>query len=103
LAHLGGQEQWDDVETYLAGSAVYLDTSMGFDYFAHDQFVRIVQKHGAHRILFASDAPWSNAKSEIEQLRALPLSNADISAILGGNAERILNNGTARVGNGAVV
>jgi predicted TIM-barrel fold metal-dependent hydrolase len=91
LAHLGGQEQWDDVEECLAGSAVYMDTSMGFEFFSHDQFLRIVEKHGADKILFASDAPWSNAKNEMEHLRALPLSERDINAILGGNAQRILN------------
>ncbi|MCL2615798.1 MAG: amidohydrolase family protein [Dehalococcoidia bacterium] len=91
LAHLGGHDQWDDVEKYLAGSAVYLDTSMGFAYFPHEQFLHIVQKHGADKILFASDAPWSNAKSEIEQLRAQPLSDSEKAAILGGNAKRILN------------
>jgi len=89
-AHLGGQSQWDDVETYLAGSPIYLDTSMGFAYYPYDQFLRIVRKHGADKILFASDAPWSNAGAEIEQLRSMPLPKEDIDAILGGNARRLL-------------
>ena len=90
VAHLGGHDQWDDVETYLAGSGIYLDTSMGFDYFPHDQFLRIVKKHGADKILFGSDAPWSNAQTEIEQLRSMPLSEEEKNAILGENAKRIL-------------
>ena len=89
-AHLGGHAQWDDVEEYLAGTGIYLDTSMGFEYFPHDQFLRIVEKHGADKILFATDAPWSNAGSEIECLRSLPLSQDDVDAILGGNAARVL-------------
>ena len=89
-AHLGGHAQWDDVEKYLAGTDIYLDTSMGFEYFPPDQFLRIAGKHGADKILFASDSPWSNAKSEIERLKSLPLSEKDIAAILGGNAEYIL-------------
>jgi len=89
-AHLGGHGQWDDVENCLAGSNIYLDTSMGFEYFSRDQFCRIVEKHGADKILFASDAPWSNARTEIEHLRSMPLSVDDIDAILGGNAKRIL-------------
>ena len=28
-AHYGGQEQWDDVERYLAGTDIYLDTLDG--------------------------------------------------------------------------
>jgi len=89
-AHLGGQSQWDDVEEYLAGSGIYMDTSMGFEYFPHDQFLRIVEKHGADKILFGSDAPWSVAKTEIEHLKSLPLPEDDKAAILGGNAKRIL-------------
>jgi predicted TIM-barrel fold metal-dependent hydrolase len=89
-AHFGGHDQWDDVEKYLVGTDIYLDTSMGFDFFSHEQFLRIVKNHGAEKILFASDYPWSNAKSEIEQLKALPLSEKEKDAILGENAKKIL-------------
>ncbi len=89
-AHLGGHAQWDDVEKYLVGTNIYLDTSMGFEYFPHEQFLRIVRDHGADRILFASDSPWSNAKTEIGQLKALPLSEEDKEKIVGGNARRLL-------------
>jgi predicted TIM-barrel fold metal-dependent hydrolase len=89
-AHFGGHDQWDNVEKYLVGTDIYLDTSMGFDFFPHEQFLRIVKNHGADKILFASDYPWSNAKSEIDQLKSLPLSDNEINAILGENAKRIL-------------
>jgi len=90
IAHLGGHAQWDDVERYLVGTDVHLDTSMGMDFYPHEQFVRIATGHGADRILFGSDAPWSSALSEVEQLSALVLPPADLEAILGGNAKRIL-------------
>ena len=89
-AHLGGHAQWDDVEKYLVGTNIYLDTAMGFDYFPPEQFLRIVKNHGADKILFGSDAPWSNAKLEIDRLKAFPLSEKEITAILSGNAKRIL-------------
>ena len=89
-AHLGGHEQWDDVENYLAGSNVYLDTAMGFEYFKGDQFLRIAEKHGTDKILFGSDAPWSNARTEIEHLQATALPQESIDAVLGGNARKIL-------------
>ena len=90
LAHLGGHAQWDDVEEYIAGGSLYLDTSMGFGYYSREQFLRIVKKHGSDKILFASDAPWSDAGNELNCLRSLPLSQNDIDAISGGNAERLL-------------
>ena len=88
-AHLGGHDQWDDVEEYLAGSDIYLDTSMGFEYYTREQFLRILAKHGADKILFGSDAPWSNAGAEIEHIKSLPIPDETKDAILGRNAERI--------------
>lgn len=90
IAHLGGHAQWDDVEEYLVGKDVYLDTSMGFKYFPLDQFLRIVKGHGANKVLFGSDSPWSNAKEEIRILKGLPLSATEIADILGNNAVRLL-------------
>ena len=89
-AHFGGHAQWDDVEKHLAGRNIYLDTSMGFEYFSHEQFIRIVRTHGADTVLFGSDSPWSNAKAEIEHLNTLPLSQREKDDILFGNAKRLL-------------
>jgi predicted TIM-barrel fold metal-dependent hydrolase len=89
-AHLGGHAQWDDVEKYLVGKNIYLDTAMGFDFYPHEQFLRIVKGHGADKILFASDSPWSNAKKEIDVIKSLPLTNREIEMILSLNAKRIL-------------
>ena len=89
-AHFGGQSQWDDVERYLVGENVYLDTSMGQKYYPTEQFLRIVRAHGADKILFASDSPWSNAGAEIASISALPLTDSEKSHIFSENARRIL-------------
>ena len=89
-AHLGGQKQWDEVEEYLAGTGVYLDTSMGFKYYGKEQFERIVKKHGADKILFGSDSPWGNAHDDIKALKECNLTEAEKEQILFKNAKRIL-------------
>jgi len=89
-AHLGGFRQWDDVERYLVGEDIYLDTSMGFGHYAQEQFLRIAQAHGTDKILFGSDAPWSDAGEEIRRIRALPWPQEDIDAVLYRNAQRVL-------------
>ena len=89
-AHLGSHNMWDDVERYLVGKNIYLDTSMGFEYYSKEQFLRIVKAHGADRILFASDSPWSNAKNEIDAINSLPINQTSKDLILGGNSARIL-------------
>ena len=50
----------------------------------------MVDTFGAHRILFGTDSPWRGQEEGIAQLRALPLSQPDLEAILGGNAQRLL-------------
>lgn len=89
-AHFGGHAEWDDVERYIVGTNIYLDTSMGFEFFPKEQFLRIVRNHGIEKILFASDSPWSDAKTEIEHLRALPLSDTEKVMILCENARHVL-------------
>lgn len=90
-AHFGGHEQWHDVEKYLIGENIYLDTSMGFEFFSNEQFVNIARQHGIDKILFASDSPWSNARTEIDHLNNMPLLDSEKAAILSGNARRLLN------------
>jgi predicted TIM-barrel fold metal-dependent hydrolase len=90
-AHFGGHSQWDDVERYLVGKNIYLDTSMGFEYYPAEQFARITRAHGADKVLFATDSPWSDAKTEIERLKATSLTAAEKDLILDGNAARLLN------------
>lgn len=89
-AHMGGQYDWDATERELVGTDVYLDTSMGLDFGPTEQFLRIVKAHGADKILFATDSPWSAADAELARLRALPLSDSEREAILCGNAKRVL-------------
>ncbi len=89
-AHLGSSQMWEDVLRYLCGKNVYMDTSMGFDYYGKETFLRVLEAHGADRLLFGSDSPWSSAKKEIDTLRSLSLPEETEEAILGGNALKLL-------------
>lgn len=90
-AHLGGQSQWDEVEEYLAGKDIYFDTAMGFKFFSKEKFLSILKKHGADKILFGSDSPWSNTKEELEILKTMPLSGEQLERITYKNAFDLLN------------
>lgn len=90
-AHLGGQSQWEEVEKYLVGENIYLDTSMGQKLYPEEQFLRIVRSHGADKILFGTDSPWSRAKDEVDLLRKTPLADEEKELILSGNAKRLLS------------
>lgn len=91
-AHMGGMRLFDDVEDCLAGKFgnVYFDTGAVADYISSEQFFRIIEKHGADKILFASDAPWDDPLKEAEMINNLPLSQSDKDLIFYGNAERLI-------------
>ncbi len=89
-SHLGAFMMWDDVEKHLVGEDIYLDTSMGTTHYTNEQFLRIVNNHGADKILFGSDSPWSNAKEEIDNLKKSGLSEENLKLIFEKNARKLL-------------
>lgn len=90
VGHLGGLQQWNEVEEHLVGANVYLETSMGFSQYPTDQFLRILKNHGAEKLLFGSDTPWGNLGEELKIFQSLPISDSEKELILHKNAERIL-------------
>jgi len=90
LAHMGGYRVWNDVAEKLVGRDVYLDTAYTLGHLPDADFVEIVHAHGAERVLFGSDGPWTDPAAEIAWLRRLPLRAGVVDAVLGGNAERLL-------------
>ncbi|MDE7105527.1 MAG: amidohydrolase family protein [Ruminococcus sp.] len=95
VAHLGGMLMFDDVEKYLAGKFdnVYLDTGMLSGYISKEQMFRIINAHGADRVLFGSDAPWDNPQNEIDLINSFPLSFEEKEKIFYKNAEKLLRKG----------
>lgn len=90
LAHYGGFDMWEDVQELLAGKDVYLDTSFTAGYIKDEVFLGILKKHGADRILFATDSPWSGQKESLEHIRGLVKDNKDLNKILGQNAGKLI-------------
>ena len=90
LAHLGGWKEWDAVEELIAGENVYLDTAFLEDYISDEQLLRIIKKHGADKILFGTDCPWSGQRESIERMEKLSLSGEEKQLIFAENARRLL-------------
>ncbi len=90
LAHMGGWKQWDEVEEYLCGEQVYLDTAFCFDYMKQERFMKLWEKHDKSKILFATDSPWSDADRDIKAVNALPICSEEKEAIFYGNARNLL-------------
>ena len=89
-AHLGGWDMWDDVERYLVGTPVLLDTAFIWKFIAPEQCLRIIRTHGADKILFGSDSPWENPAETLAFLQSLGLTAEELAKITYQNAQRIL-------------
>ncbi|MDE6024669.1 MAG: amidohydrolase family protein [Lachnospiraceae bacterium] len=90
LAHFGGWKLWDEVEELLVGQKVYFDTSFIQDYIDKSQFERIVMAHGADRVLFATDSPWSGQKASIDWIKSCDFDENVKEKIFHINAEKLL-------------
>lgn len=90
LAHMGGYALWDEVEKHIIGKKVYLDTSYSLGMMEDEQFVRMVQNHGADRVLFATDSPWADQGETFKHLRKLEFTEEEFAYILYKNALKLL-------------
>lgn len=92
LAHLGGMYRWEQVERYIAGAdgEIYLDVSYIAGEIGKKILERIIKKHGADRILMASDCPWDSPANEIKMISRLDISDSDKEKILYKNAAKLL-------------
>ena len=68
-AHLGGQGMWDEVFAHVCGKDVYLDTSYGFGWLTNEQLHRFCSEHNPDKILFGTDSPWADQKSDVDMMR----------------------------------
>lgn len=91
LAHMGANALYDEVEHYLIGQDVYLDTSYVLDKMEKEQFYRMIKNHGEDKVLFATDSPWGGQKEFVDYFMNLELPQITQEQILYKNAERLIN------------
>ena len=90
LAHMGGNEMWDEVEKYLVGQNVYFDTGVILDRMPEEQFLRMLHMHGADRILFGTDSPWAYQTKFVTLFDQISLTEEEKMAVFSENAKKLL-------------
>ncbi len=113
-AHMGGWEDWDEAIYFLAGTNVFIDTSFALSTYNYnnnevrsdeiksafgekgnfntaEKFLEFVKAFGAQRIIFGSDAPWDDPRTNIDFINSLPIKSSEKELIFSGNSERIFN------------
>ncbi|MCQ2553594.1 MAG: amidohydrolase family protein [Clostridia bacterium] len=90
LAHMGSCFNYDESEEKLCGQNVFIDTAHSLRHIEKDQFVRMVRKHGADRILFATDSPWGDQLEFINFVKNSGLTEDEQQLIFSENAKKLL-------------
>ena len=88
LAHLGGCDLGAEVLEKLCGKPVYMDTAVVLDRYP-ELCRRIIHKHGADTILFATDSPWADQKNFIELMYGFGFSTDELELMFCENAQKI--------------
>ena len=84
LAHMGSNCNYQESLERLCGLNVYMDTGYCLTDIPESLFVRMVHKHGADRILFATDCPWGDQGGFAGRLQSMTgLSLEEKELILG--------------------
>ena len=89
-AHMGGVEEQEEVKRYYNGKNIYLDTCFTHLYLNGRQLAEAIKRHGADKILFGTDSPWSDQKQQIGYILSLELTDEEKRLVLGDNARRLL-------------
>ena len=90
LAHYGANEMHEEVLERLCDTNVYFDTAYVLRFIDEKFFKKILEKHGADRILFATDSPWSSIKQDVEILKSFSLDPNTEEKIFSENAKTLL-------------
>ena len=91
-AHFGGYSEWDKVaDVYRGIENVYFDTSSSLMFLKEGEAEKMIRALGYEKFLFGTDFPMWSPKGELERFFRLDLTETEREAILGKNAERLLN------------
>jgi predicted TIM-barrel fold metal-dependent hydrolase len=90
-AHMGGADMYQEVERYLLGRDIYLDTSFVLRKMPAPLLKRFFARHPIERFLFGTDSPWLDQGEELRFLLSLPFLTDDAKEkIVGTNTARLL-------------
>ncbi|MBN1125873.1 MAG: amidohydrolase family protein [Sedimentisphaerales bacterium] len=71
--HVGGWEQWDEVDSELIGKPVYMDISFTEGYLSPDKMRQMLCSHPDSYLLFGTDSPWDDQNRAVQRIAQLKL------------------------------
>lgn len=91
--HLGGWQQWDQVEQLLVGKPIYMEVSWSVEYLGAARTRQMLLKHSPDHILFGTDSPWTDQAETIESYKNMDLPSHIREKFFYKNALRLLEAG----------
>lgn len=88
--HLGGWNDWDEVQRHLLGTAVYMETSFSIKRLGLERAAAMIRNHDPRRVMLGSDWPWTAQSDELALLSQLGLPPQQQEAIRWRNAAVLL-------------
>jgi predicted TIM-barrel fold metal-dependent hydrolase len=88
--HLGGWYDWEEVDRYITGKPMYMETSFSLEELPPAKVKDMIMRHPEGYVLFGTDSPWTDQKKAIQLIRALELGKKREEMIFYGNAARLL-------------
>lgn len=90
FAHSGGNFMAEEVKKHLCGKNVWFDLAYTLGAAPLEETADIIRTHGAERILFATDSPWSSQTRDVTLVDKLGLTDEEKEMILWKNASGLL-------------
>lgn len=89
-AHFGGWSIWEEATKQLSGyKNFYVDCSSSLYAISPEKARELIMAYGTDRVLFGTDYPMWNAKSELDYFMSLGLDENEICSILNKNAVKV--------------
>ena len=89
--HLGSWQDWDEVRRHILGRSVYMEISYSLEEMTAEAARSLILDHPPAYVLFGTDSPWQDQTRALALLRGLELGAGRETAILSGNAARLLD------------
>lgn len=84
--HLGGWEDWNEVEKHILGKEIYMEISFSLEFLSMEKAKNIILSHQKNYILFGTDTPWTDQGETLKLLKNLDLPQDREELILRKNA-----------------
>lgn len=90
-AHWGGLNATERVLNALdKAECLFIDTSFGYGQLSRSTALKIIEKFGVDRLLFATDSPWHTPSLERRLIETMGLSENEKNDVFSGNAKKLL-------------